>query len=191
MNRRNALRKILFFSGISAFSFSGYNLFKLYRAPNISSLDDKRLLIASLANTIIPETKSPGAHTANVEVLIIRMLKNCTSRKSLNNFIYGLISVERLCYHRYNKSFIKCSETLRVEILSSLEKNQKHYSIILGKIKKKILGETFISLLKKYTVIGYCTSKSGATEGLAYNALPGKYVGCTRLGSNQKSWATN
>jgi hypothetical protein len=62
---------------------------------------------------------------------------------------------------------------------------------MLNKINKKLFGESFFFKLKELTIEGYCLSQPGATIGLAYDYIPGKYEGCTPLKPNQKSWATN
>ena len=191
MNRRHALHKIFFIGGVGAFSFSGYSMFKLYWTPNITLLDSKQQLIASLANAIIPKSESPGAASANVDVFIMKMLKNCTVRQSLNNFINGLNSLERSCYNTYSNSFVNCTEEQKYEILRLFERKQKRSNGIIGKVKSKFFGDTFITLLKQYTIKGYCTSRVGATDGLNYSAVPGKYIGCTRMETHQKAWATN
>ncbi|MCH5720423.1 gluconate 2-dehydrogenase subunit 3 family protein [Niabella hibiscisoli] len=61
---------------------------------------------------------------------------------------------------------------------------------ILNKVKTKLIGRSFISLLKDMTAIGYCTSELGATKGLAYEAVPVKFIACMPLIQGQKSWAT-
>jgi hypothetical protein len=52
-------------------------------------------------------------------------------------------------------------------------------------------ADPFFALLKELTVLGYCTSELGATQGLAYLAVPGEYRGCVGLRPGQKSWATS
>jgi glucoside 3-dehydrogenase (cytochrome c) hitch-hiker subunit len=191
INRRSALYKIIFWGGLGVFSFSGYNLFRYYGMPNLSIIEKNRPLIASLANTIIPETESPGASSVNVGDFIIKMLNNCTPRNTLNNFLQGLDSIENFCYANYYTSFANCTAEQKLEVLNKFENKQKRRGGIVGKIQKKILGNSFISILKEYTIKGYCTSKLGATQGLAYNSIPGKYIGCLNLKKNQKAWATS
>ena len=45
------------------------------------------------------------------------------------------------------------------------------------------------ALLRDLTLVGYFTSEVGATEALAYVAVPGAYRGCTDLKPGQKAWA--
>jgi hypothetical protein len=47
-----------------------------------------------------------------------------------------------------------------------------------------------LALLKELTVLGYCTSETGATRAMAYEKVPGEYRGCIDLKPGQKAWAT-
>ncbi len=61
---------------------------------------------------------------------------------------------------------------------------------LYDKIKNKFTGRSFFETLKTYTVYGYCISEKGASLGMHYIAVPGKYLSCIPLEPNQKSWAT-
>jgi len=59
-----------------------------------------------------------------------------------------------------------------------------------GKAEARLLGMPFFDTLKRYTVMGYCSSQKGATQGLAYLAVPGSYQGCIAYQKDQPAWAT-
>jgi hypothetical protein len=40
------------------------------------------------------------------------------------------------------------------------------------------------------TLLGFFTSKPGATEALRYVPVPGKYEGCIPYSKGEKAWAT-
>ena len=71
-----------------------------------------------------------------------------------------------------------------------MEEKGKPFPGIVGKVEKRLAGESFFTVLKKYTVLGYCTSEAGVTKALAYDYIPGKYVGDMPLAPGQKAWAT-
>jgi hypothetical protein len=48
----------------------------------------------------------------------------------------------------------------------------------------------FVKTLKELVVLGYATSKIGATQALAYDHVPGRYRGCVPLTAGQRTWAT-
>jgi hypothetical protein len=49
---------------------------------------------------------------------------------------------------------------------------------------------SFVRILKDLTLVGFFTSRVGATQVLAYQAVPGGYQGCLDLRPGQKAWAT-
>jgi len=75
-------------------------------------------------------------------------------------------------------------------VLTLFEERGKNFKGILGKAQNRFLGKSFFTTLKEYTVEGYCTSEMGATRGLAYIHIPGKYLGCIPMQPGQKVWAT-
>lgn len=158
--------------------------------PNISLLHKKKALIAEIAEMIIPRTNTPGAKDAKVEDFIIGMIEFCSDTKTQNNFISGLDKLEKYTLDNYGHSFIACNLAEKIEILTYFENNSRYKYHILNKINYKILGRPFILRFKELTVEGYCTSKWGATKGLAYDYIPVTYEACIPLMSNQTAWAT-
>lgn len=190
MNRRKAILKIGFIGGSLTLFYAGFKAWKLVKSPDIQMLEGNKVLIDDLADTIIPKTDTPGAKDVNVGEFIIKMIKDCTPRHSQNNFIEGLIRVEEHSNSNYNKPFSRCSTVEQESILSFFEKSDAPAGGIVGKVERKLIGDSFFVTLKKYTVIGYCTSELGAKQGLSYDYIPGKYVGETILLPGQKAWAT-
>ncbi|UPK67112.1 gluconate 2-dehydrogenase subunit 3 family protein [Chitinophaga filiformis] len=190
MNRRKALGNIMLLAGAGAAAWSGIRLGKLYSTPNLGKLQAHAALITELAETIIPATDTPGAKAAGVTPFIIRMIRDCTPRKEQNRFLMGLDEVEDYAKRHYNHSFARCNIEQRLAIADHFERRDRPYKGITGKISHKVMGDPFFVIMKKYTVIGYCSSMEGATRGLVYDYVPGHYAGAVRLKPGQKAWAT-
>jgi len=190
MKRRKAIGRILLAGGGTVAAYSGYRWYDLKKDPDLVYLDQRRDLIADLAETIIPATDTPGAKEAGVHDFIILMIKDCTDIKSQNKFIDGLKELEHYCSSAFNKPFGKCAENEKQEVLKHFEAKGKNFKGILGKVQNRFLGKSFFITLKENTAAGYCSSEAGATRGLAYVYIPGKYIGCVPLQPGQKSWAT-
>jgi len=190
VKRRTAIKRLAIFGGFGVLSFSSYKLFTNFYPRNLSQLDEMKLLISSLTETILPETNTPGSNSVNVDAFVIKMIKYCVLPQSQTNFINGLQLIEKFCLKHFGCSFLKCTKEQKNMTLSIFDKNQKNYGGMIGKVYRKIFGEPFMLLLKQYTVQGYCTSKVGAFQVLNYNSIPGKYIGCTILDPGQLSWAT-
>lgn len=172
-------------------SLGGLEVYRLFKTPSFTSLEEHRELLADLADTIIPATDSPGAKEAGTGEFIIKMIRDCTDRKTQNKFIDGLDSLAAYTKHHYNKSFTQCRREEKEAILRHFELSGKPtLHGVAGKAEQRLLGESFFTVLKKYTVLGYCTSRQGATQALRYDYIPGKYTGRIPLMPNQKAWAT-
>jgi hypothetical protein len=55
----------------------------------------------------------------------------------------------------------------------------------------KAIEPAALHLIRDLTLLGYFTSEVGATQALAYVAVPGDYRGCVQLQPGQKAWATS
>lgn len=190
MNRRTYIKNILIFGTLGLTSFSAFKWFELTAQIDPKTLWDKKDLIGELAEVIIPETDTPGAKAASVNIYIINVILNCTDRKQQNKFLSGLNDLESYSIDTYNKSFLKCNESEKNTIVQYFADHSGYSNRLINKINNKLLGEPFYSKLRNLTIEGYCLSKLGATQGLAYDYIPGKFESCIPLQKNQKSWAT-
>lgn len=190
MNRRKAIGSLFLLAGAGAATWSGIRLRNLYNTPDLGKLKAHAALISELAETIIPATDTPGAKAAGVSPFIIRMIEDCTPKKEQNRFMMGLDEVEAYASQHYGHSFVRCSIEQRDAIADHFERRDRPFKGIAGKISHKVMGDPFFVIMKKYTVIGYCTSMEGATRGLAFDYVPGHYAGAVRLKPGQKVWAT-
>lgn len=189
MKRRKAIIGISIAGAGVAGLLGGYKWFRMNQSPDLAYLHKETALIAALAETIIPRTDTPGARDAGVQDFIILMLKDCTATREQNTFINGLKDIQEYARANYGKKYQDCGATQQEAALRHFQ----HAPVagILGKVKNRLLGRSFFSILREYTVEGYCTSRAGATEGLAYLPVPGSYEACIPLKPGQKAWATN
>jgi Gluconate 2-dehydrogenase subunit 3 len=132
-------------------------------------------LLAELVETIIPATDTPGAKAARVHVFVDLFLAHCKTASEKAAFVEGLDTLASECRARHGVDFVAAPRASREELLMRLE----------------AASNPFVGTLKELTVLGYCTSEAGATQGLAYAAVPGDYRGCVDLAPGQKGWATS
>ncbi len=191
INRRKMIKKsVLGALGLGVL-FSGWEVYSIFKTPNLSEIDASASLIDALTETIIPKTDTPGASEAQVYLFVIYSLKNTVPRKTLNTFIDGLIDIRDTALSQYNMKFEECTLKQRTDLLTPFSNDTFRLSGLPGKVQNKVLGETFFSVLKRLTIQGYCTSKIGATQALAYDPIPVEYHSCIPLVKNQKAWATS
>jgi hypothetical protein len=190
MKRRQAVKLILLLGGGTVAGFGGYKAYHIFKTPDIAYLDNSQALLDALVDVIIPATTTPGAKAAGVGSYVLSAVKNNCDKKTQNNFIDGLKDLQSHCQSKYSKPFEQCDAAQQNDALLNTQKSDKLLGGKLGKAQKKLAGNTFFNILKEFTVYGYCTSKVGAQQGLAYDYIPGSFKGCIPLQSGQRSWAT-
>ncbi|WP_052495982.1 gluconate 2-dehydrogenase subunit 3 family protein [Pedobacter lusitanus] len=191
MDRRSYLKSVAGLAVAGTASFSVFKWFSIHRKVVPAEFSSKHELLAELAEMIIPQTDTPGAKAANVHEYIIAVMVDCTSVKEQNKFIDGIAELEEYAAREYGKEFLKCNPAERKAVLKQMAKNSSGYSYkILNKINNKIFGKPFFLKLRELTVEGYCQSRLGATQGLAYDYIPGTFEACIPIRPNQRSWAT-
>lgn len=190
MDRKTAIKSIVALITLGGASGALYKFLSPGEAIPITDLPKKKALIAELAETIIPRTNTPGAKDAGVEHYIIKMITENTEAKMQKSFLAGICSVEKYAMDEFGKPFTTCSANQKKQVLKHFE-DKATYSIgILNKVNKKLFGAPFFFQLRDLTVEGYCTSMTGATQGMAYDYVPVTFEACIPLQKNQLAWAT-
>ncbi len=192
MDRRSAVKAVTavvsVFASFSLVKYLKPSIFKKEIYPVEFSVF--QALIADIAETIIPRTDSPGAKDARVAECIVKLIGDCESAEMQQSFVSWLEKVERDSLKKHGQPFSHCDYAQRVAILSRYEHHEEQNSLF-RKIRLRFLGIDGMELMKKYTIISYCTSMEGATQALAYDYVPGAYHPCIVIEAGQKCWATN
>lgn len=185
--RRRQIIQALGVGGVA--SILGYKWYDLYQPPDHSFLVKKTELVNEISEMIIPKTDTPGAKDANVAAFVIYAAKEILEKREKNTFINGLRKIDGYCINVYHREFTQCSQSERLDALQYM-RDDLRLSNFWKKVKRKITGRSFMDILRELVVVGYCTSEAGATQGLAFDFIPGSYNACTPLRPGQKSWAT-
>lgn len=192
MRRRTALRALGFFGflGLTSGTYFGFkwNLFK--NSVDLNSLDQYKPTLKSLVDLIIPETSTPSASQSKVEEFVLLMIRDCADKRTQINFLEGLKELSEKSINEFGTNFERCTQKEKIQLFNHFYEEGKPLPGIIGKAKNKFVGLSFFTSLKKYTSIGYCTSKKGATQALAYVAIPTRHEPCVDLSKYPKSWAT-
>lgn len=142
-------------------------------------------LISQVAEIIIPKTETAGARDAGVPAFIDQILKEVYSEAQQNEFITGLEDFDEEARRQYGDAFNDLDEGQQKEYVFQVHKaaiEQRDYA----------QPRPFILNMKELTMLGFFTSKPGATEVLQYDPVPGVYRGCIDLSEagNGKTWAS-
>lgn len=144
---------------------------------NIIINSDQELLLAEIAETIIPATDIPGAKALNLHHFILRMVDDCHDEESQKQFVSGLSLIEKAVKEKLNKPFEECSPEERKQILLEIE--QKNKAAKDGEKKEDL--PVFYSITKRYTSQAFLSSEYVMTNVLKYNMVPGRFEGCVEI----------
>lgn len=191
MNRRKALNRISKWGISSVALIGGIKLYYTNRNYPVTRLSEHKELISILTDLIIPRTDTPGAKDANVSESLMKIISNCADSRTQQTFINGLFEIESIAKSIYGVKFKDCDRDSQNAILQEMEEKEQIKNKLISKVKNKLFGKGFFSILKEYTVECFFTSELGATQSLQYDYIPGKYSGCIAIQKNQKCWATH
>src|SRR3989441_13106456 len=130
-----------------------------FSAQDIALLDE-------VADTILPETKTPGAKAAHVGAFMALMVTDTYEDRDQQTFRDGLRQLNQA-------SFMSASPAQRLALLERLDREQKAY------------GEThrddtppaaphYFRQIKELALLGYFTSEIGCTQAMRYRETPGQ-----------------
>lgn len=148
--------------------------------------EDTVSLLSEVAETIIPETDTPGAKAAGVGPFIAMMLQECYEEEDQKLVLDGLAALNKRSKDELGDIFTGLSPENRAALLTTIDKERIDYN----KKKKGDDPPHYFTLIKELTVTGYFTSEPGATQALQYVPVPGKYEGCIPFNEGDKVWAT-
>ncbi|MCU0446168.1 MAG: gluconate 2-dehydrogenase subunit 3 family protein [Microscillaceae bacterium] len=140
-------------------------------------------LMTEIADTIIPETTTPGAKAAGVGEFIKLMIDDCYKPEDQQAFRAGLAEVDKQAQGLYKKNYVDCDKKARVDILQRMEAQA------YADRQQAKSGLNFWFTVKELTLTGYFTSEIGAKQALEYVYVPAKYEACIDLKPGQKAWA--
>lgn len=188
MNRRDAISRVgLILGGTvigAEFFISGC---KSGNSVNTDDLFAKETTawLNEVGETILPETKTPGAKAANVGGFMAIMVRDCYTADDQKIFKKGIGQLDEASNKKFKKSFLEADAKQRTELLTDLDKEAKEYS----KTKKPEDPNHYFTMIKQLTLLGFFTSEVGATKALRYVPVPGKYVGDYPYKKGDKAWA--
>lgn len=194
MNRREALQRFSLLIGgslLGADSLLAKNVDwdALADAPDSKGIGlfskSQIKLLNEIADTIVPETGTPGAKAAKVGQFIAVIVSDCYEPADQKIFTEGLAQLQVQCKQKTGKSFVKCSPQQRLDFLKVLDQEQKAYY----KSKKPSDPPLYFRQMKDLTLLGYFTSEVGATQALRYLPVPGRYE-TIEYKKGDRAWAS-
>jgi hypothetical protein len=137
-------------------------------------------LVAALAQTIIPKTDTAGAIEAGVPEAIQGLASEWGDDNHRKYVRTGLAMLEKHFKAVGGQAFANQSEKQRESLLAKYDAD-----VFGGKVE-----DDFYRNFKSTVATAYYMSEPGATEELAYEAVPGEWKGCVPLADYPRTWAT-
>jgi hypothetical protein len=139
-------------------------------------------MTGEIAELIIPATDTPGALAVNAHGFIDHYLADCFSKTDQENFFAGLKKINLVAEEKFHKTFLNLSHKKQVQLLTWLDDGNEGFNNT---------DSGFFSFFKSLTLFAYYTSEIGATQELAYLAIPGGYKGDFPFTKVGKAWSLN
>jgi hypothetical protein len=185
MNRREAVQQISLLLGGTILGMEAFLSGCSTSDKKVAFSEKDVQLLDEIADTILPATKTPGAKAAKVGELIKVMVNDCYEEKDQVLFHNGLEQIQQLSKKTYGDKFTDIKPQQRLELLTSLDKEQKEAM----KGWKEGDPKPYFRLMKELTLLGYFTSEIGCTQARRYVETPGKYEACIPYQKGDKAWA--
>jgi len=136
-----------------------------FSATDVAFLDE-------VAETILPETATPGAKAAGVGPFMALMVTDCYDPAEQAIFRAG---------------FMGAQPEQRLALLEGFDREQKGYT----DSKAKEAPAHWFRMVKELTLLGYFTSEIGCTKAMRYVEAPGRYEPCLPLQPGETAWASH
>ncbi|HJU75950.1 MAG TPA: gluconate 2-dehydrogenase subunit 3 family protein [Gemmatimonadaceae bacterium] len=152
-----------------------------FTAADIAYLDE-------IAETILPETQTPGAKAAKVGAFMALMVTDTYEADEQTIFKNGMQQLNQASITANSgASFIDATPEQRLALLESLDKEAKTYQ----DDKKDEDPDHYFRMMKQLTLLGYFTSEIGCTQAQRYVEAPGRFDPCLPYTPGERSWANH
>ena len=158
IDRREAIRRVAFILGGVTF-VGGSSLLtacqnrdqKVVQAgENVGNFSTSDIsMLDEIADTILPDTKTPGAKAAGVGPFMALMVTDCYYPKDQKIFRDGLQKIDDACKKANNVSFVSATPQQRLSLLEALDKEAKSYTDAVEAARKKQSDTTTTTATKK------------------------------------------
>ena len=149
-----------------------------FTPPDVAFLDE-------VADTILPETKTPGAKAAKTGAFMALMVTDCYKETDQKIFRDGMKLLDDASRKASNKSFMEATPQERLTLLESIDKEQKKYM----DDRKDGAPSHYFRMMKELAMLGYFTSEIGYTQAMRYAESPGRFDPCLPYQKGELSWA--
>jgi hypothetical protein len=155
-------------------------------------------LLDEIAETILPETTTPGAKAAKVGAFMALMASEAYDEPTRRVFQQGLRQLDEACRQAHAVPFMQASAAQRLSLVEALDREQ--HAVMEDRAPKRRVRAPaarpesdepahYFRLMKELTLLGYFTSEIGYTQAMRYIESPGRFDPNAPHSPGDKSWA--
>ena len=155
-------------------------------------------LLDEIAETILPETATPGAKAAKTGAFMALMVTDVYTAPAQQVFRDGLRSVDETCRRTNGTAFMQATAAQRLTVLEALDREQKQ--VMEARVpapSNRAPAPTssndepahYFRMMKELALLGFFTSEIGCTKALRYIESPGRFDPCAPHAPGDRSWA--
>ena len=157
-------------------------------------------LLDEIAETILPETSTPGAKAAKVGAFMALMVSEAYDERMRQVFQQGLRQLDEACRQAHASPFMQASAAQRLSLVEALDREQ--HAVMEDRAPKRRVrapaapsaGDEpahYFRLMKELTLLGYFTSEIGCTRAMRYVESPGRFDPNAPHAPGDKTWASH
>ncbi|HET7378735.1 MAG TPA: gluconate 2-dehydrogenase subunit 3 family protein [Gaiellales bacterium] len=140
-----------------------------------------------VADTILPETSTPGAKAAQCGAFMALMVTDTYQDRDQQVFKNGLQQLDTACQQMHKTGFMTATPAQRLALLEQVDKEQKAY--MDSRAPDSDTPSHYFRMMKELALLGYFTSEIGYTKAMRYTEVPGRYDPCLPYTQGETSWA--
>jgi hypothetical protein len=166
-------------------------------------------LLDEIADTILPETTTPGAKAAKTGAFMAVVVTDVYTPSSQDVFRDGMQSLDEACRQAHGVTFMQATPAERLTVLEALDREQKaamdaripppsnrapapsafapENSSELRRIEPE--PAHYFRMMKELALLGYFTSEIGCTKAMRYIESPGRFDPCVPHTPGDRTWA--
>jgi len=142
-----------------------------FTAQDIALLDE-------VADTILPETETPGAKAAKVGPFMAVMVTDTYDEQQQGIFRDGMRKLNEA-------GFMTKTPAERLALLEQLDREAKAYM----DTRARGAPTHYFRQMKELTLLGYFTSEIGCSQAMRYRETPGRFDPCVPYTPGETAWA--
>lgn len=155
-------------------------------------------LLDEIADTILPETSTPGAKAAKTGAFMALMVTDAYTDRNQQVFRDGLRTLDEACRTATGTGFMQATPAKRLALLEVLDLQQKTAMEERVTVRTRYPAAAapaeeepphYFRMMKELALLGYFTSEIGYTKAMQYVESPGRFEPNAPYTPGDRAWA--